>query len=194
VAAKKGKKNRKGRKSEKSGKSGKGAKGKQAKGANSKKAKKAGAGKRGASARKAPKRKPAASAGPKPVKTGSGPGPLEVATRVAELLRAGNAAQVEQDWLAPSIESVEGHGTAMAWSGKPAVLAKYRGWEADHEINLMSVEGPWVGASGFALRFHVDATQKSTGQNMKLEEIAVYTVRNGKIVREEFHFALPPGA
>jgi hypothetical protein len=172
----KGKTDRKGKGGKRGGKSRKGDKGRQVK-----KGKQAAA-------------RPQAAAGPRPVKTGSGPGPFEVATRVTELLRAGKTAEVEQDWLAPSIESVEGHGASMAWSGKPAVLAKYRAWEADHDILSMSVEGPWVGATGFSLRYKVDATQKSTGQNMKMEEIAVYTVRNGKIVREEFHFALPPAA
>jgi hypothetical protein len=188
VAAKSSKKSKKkskkkNKKDKKSGKKGKGAK----KGGTGKSARQAG--------KRAPaKRKAAASAGPKPVKTGSGPGPLEVATRVTELLRAGNTALVEQEWLAPGIESVEGHGASLAWSGKPAVLAKYRAWEADHDILSMGVEGPWVGATGFALRYKVDATQKSTGQNMKMEEIAVYTVRNGKIVREEFHFPAPASA
>ena len=184
AASKKSKKSKKSGKSKKDRKSGKkGGKAKDKKGKQGKVSKRA-------SARPA-RPKAAASAGPKPVKTGSGPGPLEVATRVTGLLRAGNTAQVEQEWLAPSIESVEGHGASMAWSGKPAVLAKYRGWEADHEVHSMNVEGPWVGATGFALRYKLDATQKSTGQNMKMEEIAVYTVHNGKVVREEFHFALP---
>jgi hypothetical protein len=80
-------------------------------------------------------------------------------------------------------------GASMAWKGKPAVLAKYRTWEADHEIHDMKLEGPWVGATGFALKYQVDVTQKSTGQRHRMEEIAVYTVRNGQIVREEFHFA-----
>jgi hypothetical protein len=180
MAARKKKDKKKGKKDRKSGK--KGGKGKKNKKGKAKRASKGSA-----------KRK-AASAGPKPVKTGSGPGPLEVAKRVTELLRAGNTAQVEEEWLAPGIESVEGHGASMAWSGKPAVLAKYRAWEADHAINSMTVEGPWVGATGFSLHYKVDATQKSTGQNMKMEEIAVYTVRNGKIVREEFHFTVPPAA
>jgi len=135
-------------------------------------------------------RKPAARMGPRPVRTGSGPGPLQVATQVAALLRAGNAAEVEEKWLAPGIESVEGVGASLAWSGKKAVLAKYRGWEADHEIHSMQLEGPWVGATGFALRYRIDVTQKSTGKRMPMEEIAVYTVRNGKIAREEFHFAV----
>ncbi len=139
----------------------------------------------------APKKKSAASMAPKPVKTGKGATPLEIAKDFAALIRAGKSDEVEKKWLAPGIESVEGVGASMAWSGRKSVLAKYRDWEADHEIHSMSVGGPWVGATGFALRFGIEVTQLSTGQRTKMEEIAVYTVRNGKVVREEFHFALP---
>jgi SnoaL-like domain len=140
-------------------------------------------------AKKAAKKK--VSLAPKPVKTGKGATPLEVAQEVADLIRSGASGEVEEKYHAAGIESVEGVGMSMAWSGKKAVLAKYRGWEADHEIHSMNVEGPWVGATGFALRFSLDATQKSTGQRNQMEEIAVYTVKNGKIVREEFHFRVP---
>jgi len=134
-------------------------------------------------------RKPAAKAmGPKPVKTGKGPSPLEVAQAVAGLARQNKLDQVEALWLAPGIESVEGVGASMAWSGKKSVLKKYRDWEADHEVHAMEVGGPWVGATGFALQYKIDLSQKSTGQRHQMEEIAVYTVKNGKIVREEFHF------
>ncbi|RIL08133.1 MAG: hypothetical protein DCC71_00625 [Proteobacteria bacterium] len=136
-------------------------------------------------------RKTARAQGPEPVKTGKGATPLEVAQAVVPLLRSGAAHEVESAWLAPGVESVEGAGVALAWSGKPAVLAKYRAWEADHEIHSMQVDGPWVGATGFALRYAIDVTQKSTGQRSQMEEIAVYTVKNGKIVREEFHFRVP---
>jgi hypothetical protein len=137
---------------------------------------------------------PARAKGPMPVKTGKGPTPAEVAQTVIGLLRSGAAHDVERDWLAPGIVSVEGVGASMAWSGKKAVLDKYRGWEADHEIHDMRIEGPWVGATGFALKYWIDVSQKSTGQRHQMEEIAVYTVQNGKIVREEFHFAVGGGA
>jgi hypothetical protein len=126
------------------------------------------------------------------VKTGKGPSPLEVAQSVAALVGEGKLEEVEQRWLAPGIVSVEGLGASLAWSGKKNVLAKYRTWEADHEIHAMDVEGPWVGATGFALKYRIDVSQKSTGQRSHMEEIAVYTVRNGKIVREEFHFRAGP--
>lgn len=141
-------------------------------------------------AKKAAKKqkKAAKSLAPKQIKTGKGATPLEVAQAVFALAQAGALHEVEAQWLASGIESVEGVGASMAWKGKKAVLAKYRGWEADHEIHESKVEGPWVGATGFALKYAIDATQKSTGQRTQLEEIAVYTVKNGKIAREEFHF------
>lgn len=160
-----------------------GAKGKGKAKSKSKAKGKAKAGRKGA-------KRAARSGGPHPVATGKGPGPLEVAKQVSALLRSGNAAEVEEKWLAPAIESVEGVGASLAWNGKPAVLGKYRAWEADHQIHEMKLEGPWVGATGFALKYWIDVTQKSTGQRSTMEEIAVYTVRDGKIAREEFHFAV----
>lgn len=143
-----------------------------------------------AAKRKAP-RKRAASSGPKPVTTGKGPAPLQVAKQFTDLLRARKYAEAEERWLGPSIESVEGHGASLAWKGKKSVLAKYRAWEAENEIADQKIEGPWVGATGFAIKFTVDIVQKASGQRHAMEEIAVYTVRDGKVVREEFHFATP---
>ena len=140
------------------------------------------------SAKKA--KRSASNLGPKPVKTGGGASPMQVAKNFSALIRAGRIHDAEARLLSPSIESVEGVGASMAWNGKRAVLAKYRAWEADHEIHDMQIAGPWVGATGFAVRYNVDVTQKSTGQRNQMEEIAVYTVRNGKIVREEFHFGV----
>jgi hypothetical protein len=152
------------------------------------KAKKRAAKKQVRKARRAPRKRAAAPAGPKPVKTGKGATPLEVAQAVAGLARQNRLHEVEDAWLAPGIVSVEGMGASMAWSGKKNVLAKYRTWEANNEITAIDIEGPWVGATGFTLKYKIEIAQKATGQRTRMEEIAVYTVQNGKIVREEFHF------
>lgn len=120
--------------------------------------------------------------------TGRGPGAVDVARQFVDLLAASRFDDLENQWLAPGLESVEGAGVAMAWQGKKNVLAKYRAWEADHEIHQSRIEGPWVGATGFCLKWTIDVTQKSTGQRHQMEEIAVYTVQNGKVAREEFHY------
>ena len=79
----------------------------------------------------------------------------------------------------------------MAWKGKKNVLAKYRAWEAENEFADAKIEGPWVGATGFAVKFVGHVVHKASGERHAMEEIAVYTVRDGKVVREEFHFATP---
>jgi ketosteroid isomerase-like protein len=47
-----------------------------------------------------------------------------------------------------------------------------------------------VNGDQFALRFHLDVTQKASGQRMQMEEVALYTVREGKVVEERFLFRM----
>ena len=51
-----------------------------------------------------------------------------------------------------------------------------------------SAEGPFVGATGFAVKFTIDLETKSTGKRETMTEVGVYTVKNGKIVQEEFMY------
>jgi hypothetical protein len=133
---------------------------------------------------------PAASgaAGPRPVQTGKGAAPLEVGKALIDLVRAGRGDDVEKKWWAPTVVSVEGMGVSMEWAGEKSARQKNAAWEADHVVHGVDVEGPFVGATGFAIRFKIDVETKSTKQREKMEEIGVYTVRDGKIVREEFMY------
>ena len=49
-------------------------------------------------------------------------------------------------------------------------------------------EGPYVGATGFSVKFRMDIKDNSTGRRTIMEEIGVYTVFNGKIIQEEFMY------
>lgn len=40
----------------------------------------------------------------------------------------------------------------------------------------------------FAVRITMDITPKATGERMTLDEICLYTVRDGKIVEERFYY------
>lgn len=127
-------------------------------------------------------------AAPKQVKTGKGATPLEVGSDLVKLVRAGQGDEVYTKWWAPGVVSVEGLGMSMEWSGRKSVLQKNATWEADHVVHGAEVEGPFVGATGFTVRFKMDIETKSTGQRETMEEVGVYTVKNGKIVREEFMY------
>jgi ketosteroid isomerase-like protein len=44
------------------------------------------------------------------------------------------------------------------------------------------------GEDRFAVRLSYDVTNKPSGRRMKMDEIALFTVADGKIVREEFFY------
>jgi ketosteroid isomerase-like protein len=68
------------------------------------------------------------------------------------------------------------------------VKGKGEWWLANHEIHSASVTGPWPHGDRFVVGFQYDVTNKPSGKRMKMDEVGVYTVRNGKIVREEFFY------
>lgn len=127
---------------------------------------------------------------PYPVATGRGPSAAEIGRSLVALFNQGKSAEVEKRWWSPEIESVEGMG--LAWRGKRAVDGKNTQWMSEHILHGGSAEGPFVGASGFSVRFRVDAENRASGRREVMDEIGVYTVRDGKIVREEFMYADSP--
>ena len=40
----------------------------------------------------------------------------------------------------------------------------------------------------FAVRFTMDVTEKASGQRTRMDEIGLYTLKNGKIVEERFFY------
>lgn len=145
-----------------------------------------------APARAKPKspRKPATRpvANPSAVTTGRGPTPAEIGTDLVARFNRGELREIETKWHSPDLVSVEGVGVAMAWSGRKAVEQKNEEWMATHRLHGASAEGPFLGASGFAVKFAMDVEDTSTNQRVMMEEVGVYTVQNGKIVREEFMY------
>jgi ketosteroid isomerase-like protein len=117
---------------------------------------------------------------------------MEIANKVAELCRAGKNDEVIKTLLAPDAVSVEafGPGGGPAESkGTEAILGKSQWWRDNHETHSVTVTGPWPHGNRFVLGFQFDVTQKASGKRFKLDEVGLYTVENGKIVREEFFYA-----
>lgn len=95
------------------------------------------------------------------------------------------------DWIkgvwSKDVESIE--GTGQVARGREQILSKWDWWTSNHEVMGASAEGPYVGATGFAAKFQLHVKDKSTGADMHMTEVAVYTVKNGKITREEFMYS-----
>jgi hypothetical protein len=123
------------------------------------------------------------------VDTGKGASAAEIGTQLVAMFNQGQFTEIEDKfWNKKEIASIEGVGVGMAWIGVKAVRAKNEAWMADHEIHGGSAEGPYVGSTGFAVRFKMDVTTKSTGERMVMDEIGVYSIEDGKIVCEEFMY------
>lgn len=126
---------------------------------------------------------------PVPVKTGAGPTPGEIARAVVNHIQGGGQDQVIWDkfWSRNAV-SMEGEGMPMAWNGIKAIRAKSQWWNDNHTIHNAKVSGPYVGAQGFAIHFEMESEEKSSGRRTWMEEVGVYSVQKGKVVREEFMY------
>ncbi len=124
------------------------------------------------------------------VSTGTGPSPLELGRQFVALFNQGLAEKIEREMYSDNIVSVEGHGVGMAWHGKKMVEAKAKEWMADNIIHGMRAEGPYAGSSGFAIKLEMDVETRSKNTRSVHKEVGVYTVQNGKIVREEFMYGM----
>jgi SnoaL-like domain len=76
-------------------------------------------------------------------------------------------------------------GDMAELKGRKAVEGKTLWWNANHEVHDLKVEGPYVHGDQFVVRFKLDVTPKGQ-KRIHLDEVGLYTVRNGRIVEESF--------
>ena len=112
-----------------------------------------------------------------------------------ELVKLCGEMKFEQamELYAPDIVSMEAGappGQSRESKGIAAVKAKGEWWTANHEIHSATAEGPLVAGSHFAVTFKFDVTFKPDKRRFTMEEIAVYKVKDGKIVYEEFFYSM----
>ena len=59
------------------------------------------------------------------------------------------------------------------------------------EVCEGKVHGPYMhGSNRFAALFSYKTRERASGKEMNIDEVAVYTVADGKIVREEFYYTM----
>jgi SnoaL-like domain len=116
---------------------------------------------------------------------------LEIANQLVALCRAGKAAEAKALYAADavSVEAFAPPGTQREAKGLDAIAAKTEWWVTNHKIHSSTVTGPWPHDNRFIVGFQLEVTFKPTGQKMKMEEMGLYTLDKGKIVREEFFYA-----
>src|SRR5262249_49624461 len=116
---------------------------------------------------------------------------LEVGNKLVALCREGKDAVVVDTLYAPEIVSVEAAdmpNMPREQRGVGACHAKAKWWQENNEVHSVKVAGPFPHEDRFAVHFTYDITSKRDKKRTTMDEVALYTVKNGKIVREEFFY------
>ena len=117
---------------------------------------------------------------------------FEVGKKLVELCKQGKNAECIETMYADDIVALEAGappGQSPETRGKQAILGKSKWFRENNEIHAAVVEGPWPNGDRFIVKFHYDLTRKQDGVRRAMDETALYTVKDGKIVREEFFYA-----
>lgn len=115
-----------------------------------------------------------------------------VAEDLVSLCRSGQNMEAINTLYSPDIVSVESMGNETMpreIKGIDAVRGKGEWWRANNEVHSAVVDGPFMGDDNkFAVYYSYDITFKPTGKRNNMEEMALYTVKDGKVVREQFFY------
>jgi hypothetical protein len=119
---------------------------------------------------------------------------MDVAKKLVDLCRQGKFNEAMNSTYSDHIVSIEAGGGGdmpRRIEGIAAVRKKAEWWEQNHEVHSCEINGPWPHDERFIVRFNLDVTAKAgpmAGKRMKLDEAALYTVKDGKIIQEEFFY------
>jgi ketosteroid isomerase-like protein len=118
---------------------------------------------------------------------------IEIGKKLVEFCKKGENLKAVNELFGAEIESHEsmaGPGGTDTVQGVEAIRTKNKQWEEEMDVHSMDAQGPFPLGDRFAVHFKFDATEKKTNKRMKMEEVGLYTVKNGKIVKEEFFYTM----
>lgn len=112
----------------------------------------------------------------------------EIAKEFTRLCAEGKDREAAERFWADDVVSLEAMPGEMSnLKGKEAIFAKHQWWEENAETHGATVEGPYVNGDQFAVSFTMDVTMKGQ-ERSTMKEVALYTVKDGKIVEERFFY------
>jgi ketosteroid isomerase-like protein len=115
---------------------------------------------------------------------------MEVANRFNELAQTGQWDQIQNELFADNAVSVEPANSPglQTVEGIEAIRQKAKQFtEMVEEMHGGYSNKPQVAGNHFAVAMGMDVTMKGQGR-MKMDEIAVYEVKDGKITKEQFFY------
>jgi hypothetical protein len=113
----------------------------------------------------------------------------QVGQKVVELVRKQAWHEALDTLYDKDIVSVEARtmdGSSPETRGIKGIREKVDWWLENMQVHSFQANGPFVAHDRFVVQFDADVTDKNSKARRQLSEVGVYTVKNGKIVREEF--------
>ena len=113
----------------------------------------------------------------------------EVADRFYQLAQQGNFDQIQEELYDENVKSIEpANSNWQNVQGLDKVREKAKQWqEMTEEMHGGYTNKPQVAGNFFTCIMGMDVTIKGQGR-MKMDEVALYEVKDGKIVLEHFFF------
>jgi hypothetical protein len=116
----------------------------------------------------------------------------EVANRFYQLTRENKWMEIQEELYGQNAESIEpAHAASFGLKNVKGLDAiRQKGEEFNHMVEEMHggyCSEPVVGGTYFSVAMGMDVTMKGAGR-VKMDEIAVYEVKDGKIIKEQFFF------
>lgn len=117
-----------------------------------------------------------------------------IANRLVALCREGKAQQAIEELYSPDIVSIEPEGTPdRIATGLAAIAEKGKKFQAMIEkVHSSTVSDPIVADNIFSCAMLMNVDMKDVPVPVDMNEICVYTVKDSKIIKEEFFYELPP--
>jgi hypothetical protein len=119
---------------------------------------------------------------------------LEVGKKLVELCNQGKNDEAIEALYSHDIVSVEAGappGESAEKRGIEAIRGKSKWWFDNHIVHSAKSEGPFPNGDRFAVRFTYDITAKHMNNlRLVMDEVGLFTVKDGKIVREEFFYSM----
>jgi hypothetical protein len=114
----------------------------------------------------------------------------DVANRLHELFNEGKWAEAQEELFSEDAESVEPPHSKGMQSVKGLDAIRKKGQQFNEMVEEMHggyTSEPIVAGNHIAFGMGIDATYKGMGRQ-KMDEIALYEVKDGKIVKEQFFY------
>lgn len=118
---------------------------------------------------------------------------LDIGKRYVALVKDGKNDVVLNELFTRDTVSVEAGappGQERASKGLDAIRAKSKWWAENHIVHKADIQGPYPHDERFAVRFVYDITHRPSNKRFQMDEIGLFTVAGGKIVKEEFFYSI----